>query len=314
MADKAHEPQRVKKKLPQNTEALLDELDGDSTIDAEELLKEITPNIDDSFKDMNQDFSSLNVDIQPLDLSGESSEDNELSLIEKIKLKFKKIKKIIINKTIESFYSAKYFIIWLVTEGSKKLLLAILKQLSQIKDVLKIFMHWSWKRKVAFLITFSLLGAISFGFFYIVKNKYLYKDDFQFVGSMSEIATSAFSYDPKTESETFYSSARIKTFSYKLKPVVVNLKRKPGKTKKNPMGFFEFVLDGSSGDVLVEVKSRESEIVDLVQRVIEAMDYETLDTIEGKIVLKETLKKELNKTLIEGALKNVQIQNIIINP
>jgi flagellar basal body-associated protein FliL len=130
---------------------------------------------------------------------------------------------------------------------------------------------------------------------------------------MGDLASFAFRYDPESQSEAFYASPRVKTYSYQLKPIVINLKRKDG-SSKNPMGFFEFVLDGSSGDVLVEVKNRETEIVDMVQRVIEGMKYEEIDSQEGKLILKEVLRKELNKILIEGTLRKVQIQSIILKP
>ena len=82
----------------------------------------------------------------------------------------------------------------------------------------------------------------------------------------------------------------------------------------NPMGFFEFVFEGNSGDVVVELKSRESEFEDLIERVVESYSYESLETTEGKINLKEDLRIELNKQLTEGIVQAVELRNVFIKP
>ena len=80
------------------------------------------------------------------------------------------------------------------------------------------------------------------------------------------------------------------------------------------MGFFEFVFEGNSGDVVVELKSRESEFEDLIERVVESYSYESLETTEGKINLKEDLRIELNKQLTEGIVQAVELRNVFIKP
>lgn len=308
-----------KKKLPQNTEALLDELDKDSVvdgeaeIDADRLLAEVDPNLAASLKDLSNDFSNINDEIESLDLDGESTLDSSVPFKEKIKLKFRKFQKSLKDRIISLVYSIKYFFIWIFTDGIKKLLHVFVLFFHWIKNFFKIFLKWSLKKKLGFIFTFTVLGLVSFGYFYVVKSKLLYKESYKFFGSVAEISSYAFAYDLETESEALYGSPRVKTYSYQLRPIVINLKRNDG-SARNPMGFFEFVLDGSSGDVLVEVKSRETEIADIVQRIVESMKYEELDSQDGKLILKETLRKELNKILVEGSLRKVQIQNIIIKP
>jgi flagellar basal body-associated protein FliL len=308
-----------KKKLPQNTEALLDELDKDSVtdgeaeIDADSLLAEVDPNLAASLKDLSNDFSNINDEIESLDLDGESTLDSSVPFKEKILLKFRKFQKSLKDRLISLVYSLKYFFIWAFTDGIKKLLHVFVLFFHWLKNSFKIFLKWSLKKKLGFIFTFSVLGLVSFGYFYVVKSKLLYKESYKFFGSVTEISSYAFTYDLETESEALYGSPRVKTYSYQLRPIVINLKRNEG-SNRNPMGFFEFVLDGSSGDVLVEVKSRETEIADIVQRTVESMKYEELDSQDGKLILKETLRKELNKILVEGSLRKVQIQSIIIKP
>jgi flagellar basal body-associated protein FliL len=308
-----------KKKLPQNTEALLDELEAEAHVtenseqDAENLLIEIDPNLNASLKDLTTDFANIKDEIQSLELGGGDSVDDSIPFKERLKIRLKHLQKGIKDKFLQAVYRGKYFFIWLFTDGLKKSFYLFVLFGKRIKNGLTVFLNWSLKKKVGFIITFSILGTLTFGFFYVVKNSLLHRESFKFFGSVGEFATYSFNYHPDTQSESFYSSPRVKTYSFQLKPIVINLKRKDGSTR-NPMGFFEFVLDGSSGDVLVEVKTRETEIIDIVQRVVESMAYEELDSVEGKLKLKETLRKELNKILIEGSLRKVQIQSIIIKP
>lgn len=308
-----------KKKLPQNTEALLDELEAGASIgeeaeqDADNLLAKIDPNLNSSLKDITSDFANLTEEIQSLELGGGDSVDDSIPFKEKIKIKFKHLQKYLRDKLLQVVYDLKYFFIWLFTDGLKKILTIFIWFGTKIKKSFQVFLGWSVKKKLGFILTFLVLGGVCFGFFYVVKNRLLYRESYKFFGSVEEFATYSFAYDPDNQSEAFYSSPRVKTYSFQLKPIVVNLKRKAG-SSRNPMGFFEFVLDGSSGDVLVEVKTRETEIIDIVQRVVESMWYEELDSQEGKLKLKETLRKELNKILLEGSLRKVQIQSIIIKP
>ncbi len=313
MSNENLQPQRVKKKLPQNTEALLDELDSDPDLDAEALLKEQNPLIDDAFKDVANDFSNLNIEIEPLNLSGESQIEKDIKFTEKIKLGIKSFIKKIKNKFISLFFTIKYFLIWLITEAIPKTGKLVVEEIAKIKFIFKVFSRWSWKRRVLFILTFSMIGALSLLLIFMIKTNYLYSDKYQFLGSFAEVASNSSTYDLESDIELFYGSPRVKTYSYKLKPIVINLNRRRD-SNRNPMGFFEFILDGSSGDVLVEVKSRETEIIDLIQRIVEKLDYEYLETPDGKLKLKETLKKELNKTLEDGSLKGVQIDNLIIKP
>lgn len=308
-----------KKKLPQNTEALLDELDADSTAEggvddnADDLLAEVDPNLAATLKDLSNDFTNINEEIASLDLDGESSVDESIPYKEKIKLRFKKIQKYFKDRVASLAYSFKYFFIWFFTDGFKKPFYIFKLLFGWSKLFFSKFSKWSFKKRIGFIITFSGSCFVIFGYFYVVNSRLLYKESYKFFGSIAEVASYSFIYNSESEAEAFYASPRVKTYSFQLRPIVINMKRNPG-SKRNPMGFFEFVLDGSSGDVLVEVKTRETEILDIVQRVVEAMKYEELDSQEGKLMLKEALRKELNKILIEGSLRKVQIQSIIIKP
>jgi flagellar basal body-associated protein FliL len=306
-----------KKKLPQNTEALLDELSedlsGEVDLDTDGLLAELDPNLALSLKDLANDFTNINDEITSLDLGSEGFVDDSISFKEKIKRWKLIIQKYIKDKVTSLVYFVKYFSIWLFTDGVKKIVHIFILFFNRLKLIIIQFLKWSFLKKLAFFVTCIFFGILLFGFFYVIKSGILYKENYKFIGSIAEVASNSFLYNPESESEAFYGSPRVKTYSFQLKPIVINLKRNIS-SNRNPMGFFEFVLDGSSGDVLVEVKARETEILDIIQRVIESMKYEEIDSQDGKLLLKENLRKELNKILLEGSLRKVQIQSIIIKP
>jgi flagellar basal body-associated protein FliL len=130
---------------------------------------------------------------------------------------------------------------------------------------------------------------------------------------MEQLAEWAVQYEEEEFVEPFYQSPRLKAYSFQMQPIVANLKRR-NKDRENPMGFFEFVVEGNSGDTVVELKLRESEFKDLVQRVIETHHYDDLENIEGMNDLKNDIKLALNAQLNEGLVTRIEIRNYFIKP
>jgi flagellar basal body-associated protein FliL len=184
---------------------------------------------------------------------------------------------------------------------------------ANVKAIGSVFSHWSKKRKISFVVATIFFGLVIFGYVKLMKSGVLYRESYQYVGSFEEMADYSITLDQTAQFEPFYNSPRVKAYSFQMKPVVVNLKRNPD-SNQVPMGFFEFVFEGNSGDVVVEMKLRESEFVDVMSRVIEGYSYETLDSVDGKERLKEELRKELNKQLTEGVIRRVEIGNFFIKP
>lgn len=294
---------------------LLDELESDPNEDPEALLAEAIPDLEKNMKQLQSDFIGLNADIQSIEFGDETPTTASYSSSTKLRLiKFKKkVTHWFINLAEKIFYRLKYFFIWLIIELPKKLLSLWNNFTKHIKSISHVFTHWSGKRRILFIVSFVFLSITLYFYFKLVKSNMLFNDDFHFYGSMEELSDHSFTYDLDGETEPFYNSPRVKVYSFKMKPVVVNLKREKD-SDENPMSFFEFIFVGNSGDVVVEFKDRESELIDLVERVIEKKTFESLDTIEGKEELKQDIRKELNKKLTDGVIKKVEIHNFFIKP
>jgi flagellar basal body-associated protein FliL len=303
---------RVKAKLTA-PDAFLDELDGDPDQDPDALLAKYAPNFEKELSQLNADFADLQGDIETLDLDGDRIREVPISFKEKWKILKKKWKQKTKDLWEKLFYNIKYFFIWLALEAPKKVLAFSKKILEVLKGVFAIFANWSTKRKVLFFLATTSLSFTLWLYYKVVKGNVLNKESFHFYGSIAELATHSFKIDPDANREPFYNSPRVKAYSFQMKPLVANLKRRDTDTT-NPMAFFEFVFEGSSGDVIVELKLRESEFIDVTERVVEAHYYEDLDTIKGKTILKEDLRRELNKQLTEGVIRRVEIRNFFIKP
>lgn len=304
---------KVGKAKLSHPDAFLDELDGDQTQDPDKLLAEVAPHLDQEMNQLRTDFSGLTLDIETLDLDGDGQEELPVSFKERWLTFKKRWKNKIQTFASWAFYHIKYLIIWLMLEAPKKILAFLRLFFGYLKDFYGVYASWSRRRKVLFFLASSSLIALTVIYYQMIKSKVLYRETYHFWGTMAEVADYTFKYAPEAGFEPFYNSPRVKSYSFQMKPVVVNLRRNASQSN-NPMGFFEFIFEGSSGDVVAEIKERESEFVDLVERVIEAQTYESLETVDGKDQLKEDLRREMNKQLTEGLIRKVDISNIFIKP
>ena len=80
------------------------------------------------------------------------------------------------------------------------------------------------------------------------------------------------------------------------------------------MGAFEFFIEGNSPDVMVEIKDREYEVKDLFQRNSEEMNFDQLETVEGKQLLLEKLRRDVNRILTKGRVRKVFFKTVILKP
>ncbi len=131
--------------------------------------------------------------------------------------------------------------------------------------------------------------------------------------SFSEIADVEWTYKATTGTLPFLMAFPQTKHNYLFPKVVVNLKAKSGESSFQ-MGAFEFFVEVDSKDTAIEVKSREVELHDLIQRVVETFSYESLQSERGKERLKEEIKKSLNQKIVQGWVKGVYIKFMITKP
>ena len=182
-----------------------------------------------------------------------------------------------------------------------------------ISEALRQFSFWPAKKKIAtFGIIFGVLGTGAFIFFAATKPLLPQTNDL-FILTLEDSADSVNTYDPATESEAFYDSSRASQNIIALQKIVVNIKRS-SQSGPNPMGAFEFYIEGNSPDVMVEVKDREYEVKDLFQRNAEEMSFDQMESADGKQLLLEKLRREVNRILTKGRVRKVFFKTAILKP
>ncbi|MFS4459641.1 flagellar basal body-associated FliL family protein [Bdellovibrio sp. HCB2-146] len=182
-----------------------------------------------------------------------------------------------------------------------------------VKSGLAAFKSWTLAQKLGFV---GLLVATGVGGFVIYKastHHLIPPAQELFMGSLEEWSQATGQYDPKTELEPFYDSTRVSQNIMQLKKMVANIKRSEN-SGANPMGAFEFYLEGTVAEVLVEIKDREPEMMDLFLRTISEMTYDQLSSGEGKQLLCDRLRKNINGVLTKGKVRRVFIKTAIVKP
>lgn len=119
-------------------------------------------------------------------------------------------------------------------------------------------------------------------------------------------------YDPNDGTESFYSAFPQEIHQFLFKKMKVNLRRTSD--SPNPMGAFEVVVDVDSNDTAIELRDREVELHDMLQRLFEDEIVTELDSETGKKILKGRIRKELNGKLTQGWIKDVHFKTFVLKP
>lgn len=208
-------------------------------------------------------------------------------------------------------------LVYNITHAGPLLLAALKNSIQAIKsgiiDVLVEVKSFSLLKKAAF---FGLvLGTVAAGYvvFRVANHKLLPHEQDLFMSSLEDWAQAHYQINPDEQLESFYESTRTSQNIIALKKMIVNLRRTAG-PDTNPMGAFEFYVEGTVSEGIIEIKDREPEIGDLFLRTIEEMTFDQLSTAEGKQLLCDRLRKEVNKVLTKGKVRRVFYKSIIIKP
>lgn len=178
---------------------------------------------------------------------------------------------------------------------------------------LSVFKEYSLVKKLMFVGLILATGAGAFLIYRTATQGLVPKNEELFIGSLGEWAATKYQFHPRNEVESFYESTRASQNVMVTKKLVVNLRRSQ-ESGLNPMGAFEFFVEGAAAEVIVEFKDREFEVNDLFLRTIEDMSYDQMASAEGKQLLCERLRKEVNKILTKGYVRKVYIKTAIIKP
>ncbi len=292
------------------------------------ILNEVDPEFAKSIEVIGQDVEKMKIDIESSDFESALAESapgatpRRMGFKDHLKralrylgdwIKFVFFKIIgVLDWIIEVLWQTGLFILF---SGRKKFisgLLHVLKSIGgAIKGVLAIFERWSVLKKLAF---FALVGgtAGTVWLSYVSLTRGLIDRSVHlFLPSFAEAGKG---YDFETEDvEGFYDSIRHPQNVFQLNKMVVNLRKSP-KSGPTPMGAFQFYVDASSKETLVEIKDREVELRDLIQRSLEELNYDEIANSYGKTNVRDRVKDVLNGNLTTGRIRKVMLANLILKP
>jgi flagellar basal body-associated protein FliL len=221
------------------------------------------------------------------------------------------------GRTKKYCYS-KLFLVWVLIKNLGVVVFhACLSGLKGLKgnliEGLRSFSYWPASKKVFFFAVILLVvGTVGFAY-RALTHGWIFDKQPLFVRSLQEWSSEAVKFYPAQDMEPFFDSARVAQNLFALKRVVVNI-RASESSGPNPMAAFEIFLEGNSIEVIVEVKDRESEIRDRIQRIIEEMTYDQLNLPDGKQTLIEKLRRDVNKLVTLGQIRKIYLKTVVIKP
>ncbi len=289
------------------------EIDFISIAEMEALIAGTDPDFVKQMEAFTPEGGPQDLNIELMDLDEILVEEADTSFKGKVRLFIKRTRiKIIIFITV---FSANLTVF--LQEGLPELLRNLKsgpgRLMQATSDGMREFSYWPAKKRMA---TFGLIFGVivTVGFVFLAATRPLLpKRTELFISSLEESADSVHTYDPIKGVEPFYDSSRASQNLMSLEKIVVNIKHS-SQSGPNPMAAFEFYVEGNSPDVMVEVKDREYEVRDLFQRNAEEMTFDQLETPEGKQLLLEKLRREVNRILTKGRLQKVFFKTVILKP
>jgi flagellar basal body-associated protein FliL len=291
---------------PSKDSQIQDETKAEGTLSLDELdavIAQEDPEFRNALEDIQSEEAKSELNIDLIDLDEVLRERDSLT----IKSRMKRLVKYVHSKS---------FMLWIQFKNLGQLTIEVSlavgrRAWSGLKDAKTEFMSWPLKMK------FLLFGLIflTLGMFWVIfrtaTGGHFFDVKPLFLRSLSEWSSQEFAFDPARELEPFFDSARVAQNLFELKRVVVNLK--PSESSgPNPMAAIEFYVEGTSTESIVEVKDREPEIRDRVQRIIEEMTYDQISSADGKQTLTEHLRREVNKLVTMGQIRKVYIKTIAV--
>ncbi len=152
----------------------------------------------------------------------------------------------------------------------------------------------------AFFIPIALL---------VYNGKLLPRFDFPYTLSMDELTTEVYTYPVEGTKVPLFDEFRTKAHTVELPKTVINL-RSSG--SGSSYGEFSFSLVLRDEDLSSAIKAKQSEIIDLIQRVLEQITVKELEGPAGKEKVKKVIRHRLNEYLQGNVVLGVYYRSVIL--
>jgi hypothetical protein len=145
--------------------------------------------------------------------------------------------------------------------------------------------------------------------FLVYKGKVLPSFDLPYLLSMKELTQDIYSYPIDGVKVPLFDEFRTQAHTVQLPQTVINL-QSDGDDPSYGEFQFSFVLRDE--DLSVALKAKESEILDLLQRVLEQVTWKELQTPIGKEKVKKVIRHRINEYLQGNVVLGVYYKHVIL--
>lgn len=207
------------------------------------------------------------------------------------------------------------FVVFIKTRPKEFLLFSfvMLKVLfKKLSIPVRAFIEGTWKQKLAILLLTLLTFAAGWVAMKNIKGVWLPAIQEPILANFETVADFVQEIRPDDVGESFYIAFPQQRYEFLFTKMKVNLR--PTQDNPLPMGAFEFIVDLDSQNTSIEVRDREVEFRDLLQRTLEDETFKDLESDLGKIKLKSRIKRELNQKLTQGWVRDVSFKTFVLKP
>ncbi len=291
------------------------------------LLEAEDPDFAKSLEEVRSVVNDANVTIEAsaIDEHGDEAEakhdvveapDSDDGLVTRFKKRARaKIIELRTNAKNHIVHSAKASFIFLKTRPKEYFLYSIVVSKTLLKKTM-IPVHAFQAANTVQRISSLTLTAVFLGAIWVLianfKGIWLPQINEPLLHSFADHADRVINFNRKDGGESFNSAFPQERHEFLFPKMKVNLRA--NEDHPLPMGAFEVVAQLDSEDTAIEVRDREVEFGDLLQRVFEEETFTALETEIGKSKLKSRLKRELNQKLTQGWVKDINFKNFILKP
>lgn len=189
---------------------------------------------------------------------------------------------------------------------------AVAGSMAALKSAAQGFGKLSLKSKLLGCVVLALLGLTVVVVKLTFSGRFLPTMEMHYLKSFADVADARFTYPPDEPMEDFNNPLLHPEHVVLVERIIANLK--PTGPDENPMAMLEVYIEGATKEAAIEIKDRESEVRDVVSRILEQMEYDELVSPAGKTKLKNFLRKSLNGFLSQGRIRRVYFKTIVLKP
>lgn len=262
------------------------------------------------------EIETLNVDADDMQLEGDFEEQGSKPTkpLSRVSLTLKKIREGLYARKLRFQARLKMFRLaafeFLKTQP-KRIFVNAVARMTALAQLVQQLIGWLTRLSLKQKLMMVGSGVCLVGAFFALRVQ-LPSFDEPLLSSLSEIADHVYTFNSNADLVNLYQAFPQPQVEVLFDKMVVNLKRVTG--NDNPMGAFEFYVAVDSKEAAIEIRDRQKQLSDAVQRSIESATYAELNGPTGSERLKTLIKDEVNRSLTQGWVKSVYLKTLILKP